>query len=101
MPVEVIVVGNEDPETVSKEFANDDPVLIPNDVLAATEMVPAVLAAKDPVLLPLEVLPVEISDPELDLAVFVTEKLAEDKADPELVDPLFDSEDPVLTLDHH
>ena len=43
-------------------------------------------------LLPLELLPDDISDPELDVAVFVTEILA----DPELLNPVFESEDPIL-----
>ena len=87
MLVDVIAVGNEDPETVSKEFAVDDPVLIPTEVLSTNnvdpELVPPVLANKDPVLLPLEVLKVDISDPELDFAVFVTEILGDNEADPE------------------
>ena len=40
MPVGVITVGDEDPETASKEIAIDDPVLTPTDVLAANNVDP-------------------------------------------------------------
>ena len=61
-------------------------------------MVPPVLAAKDPVLLPMELLLVDISDTELDFAVFITVLLDKDDTGSEFVNPLFDSEDPVLML---
>ena len=56
-------------------------------------MVPPVLAAKEPVLLPVGILPVDVSDTELNFAVLVSVRLDKDEADPWLVNPVFDSED--------
>ena len=114
MIVDVLSVDKTDPELV---FAIEDPVLIPTEVIVIgneeTEFVPPVLTIKDPVLVPPdvladinedpglvspEVIPFNVSDTELDFAVFVTKLLAKDEANPELVNPLFESEDPVLML---
>ena len=63
-------------------------------------MVPPVLAAKEPVLLPVGILPVDVSDTELNFAVLVSVRLDKDEADPWLVNPVFDSEDPeIMTVD--
>ena len=59
-------------------------------------MVAPVLAAKETVLLPVEILPVDISDTELNFAVLVSVRLDKDEADPGLVNPVFDSEDPEI-----
>ena len=59
-------------------------------------MVPPVLAAKEPVLLPVGILPVDVSDTELNFAVLVSVRLDKDEADPWLVNPVFDSEDPEI-----
>ena len=44
MPVDVIAVGNEDPETAPKELAIDDPVLTPTEELAATNEDPEMVS---------------------------------------------------------